>query len=143
MFKVDRWVTTHLVIILFFGVGMYVASSAQIAMFFSLAEWTDAGGEKTFVHTIPQFFQGFGVGIISIRNNSHDNVAGVIGYGILGLRGHYFAICTLALGIAAGEIAGGIEIIGAGQGMTVPVWPKGFGSNELSSQFLYYLSFML
>ena len=45
--------------ILFFGIGMYVASSTQIAMFFSLAEWTDAGGEKTFVHTIPQFFQGF------------------------------------------------------------------------------------
>ena len=67
-------------------------------------------------------------------------IAGIIGYGILGLRGHYFAICTLALGIAAGEIAGGVEIIGAGQGMTVPVWPKGFGSNELSSQFLYYLS---
>ena len=70
-------------------------------------------------------------------------IAGVIGYGILGLRGHYFAICTLALGIAAGEIAGGIEIIGAGQGMTVPVWPKGFGTNESSSQFLYYLSFAL
>ena len=49
----------------------------------------------------------------------------------------------LALGIAAGEIAGGIEIIGAGQGMTVPVWPKGFGSNASSSQFLYYLSFAL
>ena len=59
MFKVDRWVTTRLVIFYFFGVGMYVASSTQIAMFFSLAEWTDAGGEKTFVHTIPQFFQGF------------------------------------------------------------------------------------
>jgi branched-chain amino acid transport system permease protein len=45
-------------------------------------------------------------------------VAALIGYGILGLRGHYFAICTLGLGIAAGEIAGGIELIGAGQGMT-------------------------
>ena len=32
------------------------------------------------------------------------------------MRGHYFAICTLGLGIAGGEIAGGIEIIGAGQG---------------------------
>ena len=70
-------------------------------------------------------------------------IAGVIGYGILGLRGHYFAICTLALGIAAGEIAGGIEIIGAGQGMTVPVWPKDLGSNASSSQFMYYLSFGL
>ncbi|MDA9091889.1 branched-chain amino acid ABC transporter permease, partial [Pelagibacteraceae bacterium] len=38
---------------------------------------------------------------------------------------------------------GGIEIIGAGQGMTVPVWPKDFGSNELSSEFFYYLSFGL
>ena len=128
--------------ILFFGVGMYVASSTQIAMFFSLAEWTNAGGEKTFVHTTPQFFQGFGVGIL-LSGLIPMIIAGVIGYGILGLRGHYFAICTLALGIAAGEIAGGIEIIGAGQGMTVPVWPKGFGTNELSSQFLYYLSFAL
>ncbi len=128
--------------ILFFGIGMYVASSTQIAMFFSLAEWTDAGGEKTFVHTIPQFFQGFGVGIL-LAGIIPTIIAGVIGYGILGLRGHYFAICTLALGIAAGELAGGIEIIGAGQGMTVPVWPKGFGSNESSSQFLYYLCLAL
>jgi branched-chain amino acid transport system permease protein len=34
-------------------------------------------------------------------------VAGLIGYAILGLRGHYFAICTLGLGVAAGEISGG------------------------------------
>ena len=71
-------------------------------------------------------------------------VAGIIGYGILGLRGHYFAICTLALGIAAGEIAGGIEIIGAGQGMTVPVWPKEFGSNAvIISVFILFKSLLL
>ena len=75
---------------------MYVASSTQIAMFFSLAEWTDAGGEKTFVHTIPQFFQGFAFGIL-LSGIIPMLVAGIIGYGILGLRGHYFAICTLAL----------------------------------------------
>ena len=50
--------------ILFFGIGMYICSSVQIGMFFDLGEWTDAGGEKTFVHTTPQFFQGFGVGIL-------------------------------------------------------------------------------
>ena len=98
----------------------------------SLSEWTDAGGEKTFVHTVPQFFQGFAFGIL-LSGIIPMLIAGIIGYGILGLRGHYFAICTLALGIAAGEIAGGVEIIGAGQGMTVPVWPKGFGSNNLLS----------
>ena len=128
--------------ILFFGIGMYICSSVQIGMFFDLGEWTDAGGEKTFVHTTPQFFQGLAVGLV-MAAIIPTLIAGIIGYGILGLRGHYFAICTLALGIAAGEIAGGIEIIGAGQGMTVPVWPKDFGSNELSSEFFYYLSFGL
>ena len=109
--------------ILFFGIGMYVASSTQIAMFFSLAEWTDAGGEKTFVHTIPQFFQGFTFGIL-LSGIIPMLVAGIIGYGILGLRGHYFAICTLGLGVAAGEISGGREIIGAGQGFTTPPFPN-------------------
>ena len=128
--------------ILFYGLGMYLCASVQVGMFFPLAEWTESGGEKTFVHTPTQFFQGMAMGLV-VAAVIPTIVAGLIGYSILGLRGHYFAICTLALGIAAGEIAGGVEIIGAGQGMTVPVWPKGFGSNELSSQFLYYLSFSL
>ncbi len=100
--------------ILFFGVGMYLCASVQIGIFFPLAEWTEAGGEKTFVHTPTQYFQGLLFGLI-LAGIIPAIVAGLIGYGILGLRGHYFAICTLGLGIAAGEIAGGIEIIGAGQ----------------------------
>ncbi len=99
--------------ILFFGIGMYLCASIQIGMFFPLAEWTESGGEKTFVHTPEQFFQGIAVGLI-FAAIIPTIVAGIFGYGILGLRGHYFAICTLGLGIAAGEISGGIEIIGAG-----------------------------
>ena len=67
-------------------------------------------------------------------------VAGLIGYAILGLRGHYFAICTLGLGVAAGEISGGIEIIGAGQGFTTPPFPN-IGSLEARGEFFYFLSF--
>ena len=59
------------------------------------------------------------------------------------MRGHYFAICTLGLGIAAGEFAGGIELVGAGQGMTSPPWPKGIGDTELRSEFFYYICFTL
>ena len=44
--------------ILFLVLECMLLQALKIAMFFSLAEWTDAGGEKTFVHTIPQFFQG-------------------------------------------------------------------------------------
>jgi len=128
--------------ILFFGIGMYVCAGVQIGMFFPLAEWTSSGGEKTFIHTPPQYFQGFFIGLI-LAGIVPAVVAATIGYGILGLRGHYFAICTLGLGIAAGEIAGGIELIGAGQGMTTPPWPKGIGDTELRSEFFYYLCFVL
>ena len=128
--------------ILFFGVGMYLCASIQIGMFFPLAEWTEAGGEKTFVHTPSQYFQGFFVGLI-LAGIVPMMIAGLIGYGILGLRGHYFAICTLGLGIAAGEIAGGIELIGAGQGMTTPPWPKNIGDTEFRSEFFYFVCFIL
>ena len=49
--------------ILFYGLGMYLCASVQVGMFFPLAEWTESGGEKTFVHTPTQFFQGMAVGL--------------------------------------------------------------------------------
>ena len=109
--------------ILFYGLGMYLCASVQVGMFFPLGEWTEGGGEKTFVHTPAQFFQGFAVGL-AVAAVVPAIIAGLIGYSILGLRGHYFAICTLGLGVAAGEISGGIEIIGAGQGFTTPPFPN-------------------
>ena len=96
--------------IIFFGVGMYLCASMQIGLYFPLAEWTESGGEKTFVHTTAQYFQGIGVGLL-VSAIIPAIIAGAIGYAILGLRGHYFAICTLGLGIAAGEIAGGLSLI--------------------------------
>ena len=81
--------------ILFYGLGMYLCASVQVGMFFPLAEWTESGGEKTFVHTPAQFFQGIGVGL-AVAAIVPTIVAGLIGYSILGLRGHYFAICTWA-----------------------------------------------
>ena len=91
--------------ILFYGLGMYLCASVQVGMFFPLAEWTESGGEKTFVHTPAQFFQGMAMGLV-VAAVVPTIVAGLIGYAILGLRGHYFAICTLGLGVAAGEISG-------------------------------------
>ena len=128
--------------ILFYGLGMYLCASVQVGMFFPLAEWTESGGEKTFVHTTAQYFQGMGVGLL-VAAIIPTIVAGLIGYAILGLRGHYFAICTLGLGIAAGEIAGGIEIIGAGQGFTTPPFPKDIVDPEARGKFFYFLSFIM
>ena len=128
--------------IMFFGVGMYVCTSIQIGMYFPLAEWTESGGEKTFVHEPDQYFKGLAVGLF-FSALIPPIIAGLIGYGILGLRGHYFAICTLGIGIASGELAGGIELIGAGQGMTAPPFPKGMGSLEFRSEFLYFMCLIL
>ena len=50
--------------ILFYGLGMYLCASVQVGMFFPLAEWTESGGEKTFVHTPAQFFQGMAFGLM-------------------------------------------------------------------------------
>jgi branched-chain amino acid transport system permease protein len=49
----------------------------------------------------------------------------------------------LGLGIAAGEIAGGIEIIGAGQGFTTPPFPAEIVDTEARGKFFYFLSFAL
>ena len=70
-------------------------------------------------------------------------VAAVLGRFILSMRGQYFAICTLGLGIAAGEIAGGIEVIGAGSGMSVPEWPDSVGDVDRQSLVFAYLCFAL
>ena len=45
------------------------------------------------------------------------------------------------MGVAAGEISGGIEIIGAGQGFTTPPFPD-FGGLEARGEFFYFCSFI-
>ena len=132
--------------ILFFGLGMYICASIQISYAFDLAEWTAAGGVKTFVHTVKQYFIGLPLGLL-LAGIIPALIAGFLGSLILGLRGHYFAIGTLGIGIAAGEFATSVSIWGGGQGMTVPVWPKVDGQDlEIlggGMNFFYYLSFVL
>ena len=97
--------------------------------------------KKLLFIPLSQFFQGMAVGLL-VAAIVPTIVAGLIGYAILGLRGHYFAICTLGLGVAAGEISGGIEIIGAGQGFTTPPFPE-VGDLEARGEFFYFLSFIV
>ena len=96
--------------ILFYGLGMYICASVQVGMFFPLAEWTESGGEKTFVHSPTQFFQGMAFGLLAAAIIP-TIVAGLIGYAILGLRGHYFAICTLGLGVLLVKFLVGLKLL--------------------------------
>jgi branched-chain amino acid transport system permease protein len=59
-----------------------------------------------------------------------------LGYVLFGLRGPYFAIGTLGVAIAAGELVSNWEWVGGGQGITLPVYPGDFDDAKL---FIYYL----
>jgi branched-chain amino acid transport system permease protein len=106
--------------VLFLGLGMYACAVIQ----------RDAG-----LAYYAGLFAGLGAGaVVAVV------VAAVLGSGMLGLRGHYFAIATLGLGIAAGEIAAGWDYIGAGSGMVTPLYPGPSGARQT---FFYYSSFVL
>ncbi len=106
--------------VLYFGIGAYGTAVAQ----------RDLG---------LGYFEGLAAGI-AISVVLAMSVAAVLGSGILRLRGHYFAIATLALGIAAGEISGAWEYVGAGSGMLAPNYP---GSIDARNVTLYYCFFAL
>ncbi|MCY1504419.1 urea ABC transporter, permease protein UrtC [compost metagenome] len=106
--------------IVFFGVGAYVCAVAQ----------RDLG---------LGYFAGLaaGTGLAALAAVA---VALVLGPAILSLRGHYFAIGTLGLGIAFADAAAGWDFIGAGSGMVLPLFPGAAGSRE---PFYYYMMLAL
>lgn len=106
--------------ILFFGLGCYTTAVVQ----------RDLGLD---------YFAGLAVGL-GLSALVGVAAALFVGRAILGLRGHYFAIGTLGLGIAAAEISGGWYYIGAGSGMVTPVFP---GDVDTRNLFFYALLFAL
>ena len=106
--------------IVFFGIGTYACAVVQ----------RDAG-----LGYHAGLFLGMGLGAaLAVA------AAALLGSGILGLRGHYFAIATLGVGMAAGELASGWDFVGAGGGMVPPLFPGAVGARE---SFFYYLVFAL
>lgn len=82
--------------ILFFGLGVYVCAVFQ----------RDAG-----LGYFPSLFIGMGLGgVVALLS------AAILGPIVLALRGHYFAIATLGIAVAAGDIFAGWEYVGAGFG---------------------------
>jgi len=125
--------------IVFFGIGCYVAAVVQRDLFFAVEGQPQATGDLATSNPLFNYFIGFALGltlavIIAVA------VAAGLGSGILGLRGQYFAICTLGVGVAAGEIASGWDYIGAGSGMVAPIFP---GHPSQAALFFYYLFFVL
>lgn len=104
--------------VVFFGIGMYASAVVQ-----------RDSGLSYFV----ALFVGMGLGAILAVV-----VAAILGSMVLRMRGHYFAIATLGLGIAAAELAGGWDYIGAGSGMTTPLYPGEPGNQHLFFCYLFF-----
>ena len=121
--------------IAFFGIGVYTATIVQIGLFQDVAAYTAAAGMENVNLTPDQYFIGLFVGLAAAPVLAMI-VAVLLGVALLGLRGHYFAIATLGLGIAAGELAAAWTFLGGASGVQVPVYPGSLGSGRLLFYFL-------
>ena len=123
--------------VLFVGLGMYAAAIVQVGLFYDVGLYNEArGGGSQFVFDSTQFLTGLALGIPAAAFVA-ALAAWLLGSLVLSMRGHYFAICTLGLGIAAGQIAAGIPWLGGGSGMLTPNPPEAIGDVEM---LLYYLA---
>lgn len=127
--------------VLFLGVGMYACAVVQVGLFYDVSLYNAArgGGGTVFEFTYAQYLEGLLLGLPAAAIAAAV-VAAVLGSAVLGMRGQYFAICTLGLGVAAGEIANTWNFIGAGSGMVPPGAPPELGN---LTEFYYYLAFAL
>ena len=123
--------------IFFFGVGMYTSVLFQIGQFAEVGAYTAAHGGDNFTFTQAEYYQGLVIGII-MSGVVAAITAALLGWTVFGLRGPYFAIGTLGIALAAGELMGTWEWVAAGSGISVPVFP---GSAEARSLLFYFLTF--
>ncbi len=119
--------------VLFFGVGMYASAVVQRARFFDvdrLAEVAGSGLEPV------RYLGGLALGV-AVAALVAVALAVLLGGSILRLRGHYFAVGTLGVGVAAGEIVSGIDWLGAGSGLVTPLFPEALGSHNRFFAFYF------
>ncbi len=120
--------------IFFFGIGMYTSVIVQIGMWTDVGEYTAAAGLANISFTASQYWIGLAVGMVSGAIMA-SILAVVFGAIVFGLRGPYFAIGTLGVAIAAGELIGAWDWVGGGSGVSVPLFPS---DDPSASKFTFY-----
>ncbi len=126
--------------ILFFGAGMYACALTQVGMVYDVGQYTDPAGGLNAVFTAEQYYPGLILGLI-VAALSGMIFAVMFGWIVFGLRGPYFAIGTLGVALAAGELVGTWEWAGGGSGIAMPVFPS--TDPTAAGQFFYWLLFVL
>ncbi len=125
--------------ITFFGVGMYACAIVQVGLYYDVAEYTAHSGAINVEFTDQQYYTGISLGLIFAAVVC-ALFAVVFGWIVFGLRGPYFAIGTLGVALAAGELTGAWSYVGGGGGMALPTYPGQPGDR---SMFFYWISMAL
>jgi branched-chain amino acid transport system permease protein len=125
--------------ILFFGAGMYTSAIVQIGLYYDVGKYTASYGAVKVSFTPDQYFTGLFLGMIAAALVCAV-LAVILGWIVFGLRGPYFAIGTLGVALAAGELVSAWEFVGAGGGISMPVYP---GEPDDRSYLFYLLCFTL
>lgn len=128
--------------IFFFGVGMYASALIQIGQFADIGAFTAARGAVVIEYTDAQYFQGLVLGILA-SGFIASATAFALGWTVFGLRGPYFAIGTLGMALAAGELMGTWEWVGGGSGIAMPVFPYSAQAKGLTFYFLTFAAAIL
>jgi branched-chain amino acid transport system permease protein len=109
--------------ITFFGVGMYISAIVQVGMVYDVALYASPDGAALTGNFAPaQYFTGLGLGILAAAIGNVI-LAVLLSQIFFGLRGPYFAIGTLGLALAAGELIGAWDYVGGSGGIALPVLP--------------------
>ncbi len=125
--------------IIFFGIGMYATGMVQVGMYYDLAKYNDAAGGGIYNFSFAQYFTGMSVGFV-VAAIVCVIFAVILGRLVFGLRGPDFAIGTLAIATVVGELVSTWELVGGGQGMSMPNYPGDLGE----AKFVFYsMMFML
>ncbi len=132
--------------IFFFGAGMYICAVAQIMVAgYDVGEYTSAFGAIQVDISDGQYFAGLFIGLI-VAAIGCVFLAIILGRIFFGLRGPYFAIGTLGIALAAGELIGAWDWVGGGSGISLPLYPAEAdffpGSGDDESMFFYTLAFI-
>ena len=122
--------------IFFYGTGMYVGAIIAISLAYDVGEYTNAAGGGIFEFTDTQYFTGMFLGTIG-AGIFCAVTAVIIGFLTFGLRGPYFAIGTLGVAIAAGELVANWDWVGGGQGIALPVYPGNYDTGKLVFYFMF------
>ncbi len=124
--------------IFFFGAGMYICAVTQVGLFTDVGAYTSSTDQGTFQFSDNQYYIGLAVGLVFAAFGC-ALLAAALGWIVFGLRGPYFAIGTLGIALAAGELVGAWDWVGGGGGIPIPVYP---GSGDGKSFFFYVLCFV-